>query len=89
FFLRQGWRSWPRRQAAEAMLDLGLASGLLILVVMLAEFVFDGALPTWALPDFGLHFFFELSAIQMVMTLAFAPLLAGMAALLAKKELNR
>lgn len=85
FFFRQGWEGWSRRRAAEAVLDLGLASGLLILVVMLIELVVDGVLPGWTLPDFGLHFFFELSAIQLLVTLAFTPLLAGVAAIFTKK----
>ncbi len=83
--LRKGWRSWTRRQAAEAALDLGLTVGMLILLPLLAEFVLDGLLPTWTLPDFILHFFFVLSAIQILMTLLFAPLLAGAAAFLIRK----
>jgi hypothetical protein len=86
FSTRPGWRAWQRHKAAEAALDMGLATGWLILLPLLAEFVWDGLLPTWTLPDFSLHYFFVLSAIQIVMTLAFTPLLAGTAALLVRKS---
>lgn len=78
---RQGWQRLPRAQAVEAALDLALAACFLWLWPLAAEFAWDGLLPRWTLPNFGLHYVFMISSIALLFTALGGVALAGLAAL--------
>ena len=75
-------RQAGKARAAEAMLNLSLATGYLLSLVVMVSFVLNGALVTWTLPDFLSSFQGFISLIQILFVSIGGLLLAGIASLL-------
>lgn len=77
------WRMFRQEpaNAAEFMLDLGLAAIYLLSLFALLSFAINGPLVTWSLPEFNTWYLGFFALVQILMFAALTPLFSGLSAL--------
>jgi hypothetical protein len=79
-------RQYGRRAAGEAMLNFALVACYLLSIPVLINFVLNGALVTWTLPEFSSSFLGFLSLIQILFASLCGLILAGLASVLPRRH---
>jgi hypothetical protein len=79
-------RQYGRMEAGEAMLNFTLVACYLLSIPVLINFVLNGVLVTWALPEFASSFLGFLSLIQILFASLCGLILAGLSSVLPRRH---